>query len=127
MRVTSCPARVSMPPTTDPIAPAPMMPILVAISPPAVVDFGHLAPGAASIALRELCGEAERWHWGKLQARSTQPSPRAAPSARKATRERAGSPRRTWVYVAVRAERRSHEARAELIGLPARSQRGLSS
>src|SRR5712692_2503411 len=69
-------------------------------------------------------GQFGQWHWGKLRARSTQPSPRAAPSARTATRERAGSPRRTWVYVegcrparnvAVRAERLGREARAEWI------------
>src|SRR5216683_7231721 len=33
-----------------------------------------------------------------LNVHSTQPSPRAAPSARTATRERAGSPRRTWPF-----------------------------
>src|SRR5438034_306844 len=37
MSVTSWPALVSMPPTIEPMAPAPMMPILVAMSPPAVV------------------------------------------------------------------------------------------
>src|SRR5712692_3731882 len=91
-----------------------------------------------------IVGEAPRScqatrHWGKLRARSTQPSPRAAPSARTATRERAGSPRRTWQFeprgaatrrgltgtyvegcrparnVAVRAERLGREARAEWI------------
>src|SRR5229473_8243489 len=48
---------------------------------------------------RHVVGKFGQWHWGKLRARSTQPSPRAAPSPRTATRERAGSPRRTWVYV----------------------------
>src|SRR5207245_10350039 len=33
MSVTSCPALVSMPPTTLPIAPAPMMPIRIAMVP----------------------------------------------------------------------------------------------
>src|SRR5438105_2845513 len=61
--------------------------------------------------VKRRSSSVEHRHWGKLRVRSTQPSPRAPPSARTATRERAGSPRRTWVYVE---------------GLPARSQRSMA-
>jgi hypothetical protein len=49
MSVTSWPAFVSMPPTIEPMAPAPMMPILVAMSPPTVVgERERLEPGEES-------------------------------------------------------------------------------